>query len=275
MVAAELDAARRSPTVAAGTQAVDPDAGVEPAAPRSRTCQRRARSSWSTVSTRLLVPAAPLRPGPMAPAPRGPGPPPARPCSGASRPRPRRRRPQDGRSRFPGPRGGSRTRHGSTCRDGCPSGPRPPRAGSLRPDPRPSMRRPNLPSRQITEFIAQMGSQLGRDRDRGRSSPLISHEPARLRAERSLSWSARPADLARKERAERRRAEVIQSTRKAADREPPRRGPRGRDRRRAELPRGRLRPCRSAEPVTVSEPLGPDPAPRPRAAAYLTGSRPG
>jgi len=67
--------------------------------------------------------------------------------------------------------------------------------------------------RQINEFIAQIDRSSGRDRERA-TSLLIAHEMSLRSAERSLRWSARVGDRARKERAER-DLEVIRSSRKA------------------------------------------------------------
>ena len=67
--------------------------------------------------------------------------------------------------------------------------------------------------RQINEFIGQIDRSSGRDRERA-TSLLIAYEISLRSAERSLRWSARVGDRARKERAER-DLEMIQSTRKA------------------------------------------------------------
>ena len=96
--------------------------------------------------------------------------------------------------------------------DGLTIKPSPPDLEPAAPD-RVALERADQISRQITEFIAQMDRSSGRDRERV-ASLLISHDLALRAAERSLRWSERQGDPARKERAER-DLQVIQSTRKA------------------------------------------------------------
>ena len=96
--------------------------------------------------------------------------------------------------------------------DGLTIKPSPPDLELSAPD-RIALERADRISRQITEFIAQMDRSSGRDRERV-ASLLISHELALRTAERSLRWSARQGEPARKERAER-DLQMIQSTRKA------------------------------------------------------------